>query len=87
MLFQYKLRTSYSQLVPDIQSRVVQQQQNQKMYYDQKSATRSFQIGDLVLAKNYSLGHRWLSGKNSKTTWTSHIYCSIRRRERAEKTC
>ena len=61
MLFQYKLRTRYSQLVPDIQSRVVQQQQNQKMYYDRKSATRSFQIGDLVLAKNYSLGHRWLS--------------------------
>ena len=63
MLFLYKLRTRYSQLVPDIQSRVVQQQQNQKMYYDRKSATRSFQIGDLVLAKNYSLGHRWLSGK------------------------
>ena len=56
--------------MPSLRDQVKQQQQKQKTQYDRRSANRSFQQGDSVLANNFRLGYTnnstWLSGKNLK---------------------
>ena len=40
----------------------------QKVYHDNTSRARNFDIGDAVYARNYSTGPKWLSGRVQKRT-------------------
>ena len=57
------LRTRLDLLHPSVQTRVAEKQMTQKMYHDQRSRPRYFEIGQTVLVKNLKGMPKWLRGK------------------------
>ena len=58
-----KLRTHLDLLVPDIGGRVRMRQNLQKHSHDLHAKDKQFQENDPVMAKNFSLGPLWITGK------------------------
>ena len=55
-------------LRPNTAERVEKKQVDQKARHDVRAKPRTFNEGDIVFAKNYGSGDRWLSGKIVKMT-------------------
>ena len=58
-----KLRTHLDLLVPDIGGRVRMRQNLQKHSHDLHAKDKQFQENDPVIAKNFSQGPLWITGK------------------------
>ena len=86
MLNNRRMRTKLDLLHP-CNSETVKSQQRQKANYDATTKPRCFKVGDLVWARNFRGGKRWLSGvvtkqmgnvlyevsvKDLNTTWRRH---------------
>ena len=56
------LRTRLDFLRPNLDSKVLSQQAQQKQYHDNHSRSRSFAVGDKILAKNFRSGPKWVPG-------------------------
>ena len=54
------LRTKLDFLYPDVNKRVVQQQEKQKETHDNSFPIRAFKAGDLVYAENFTSSPRWI---------------------------
>ena len=63
-----KLKTRLDLLHPALQGRVRKNQSSMKKYHDGKTSIRAFTPGDLVRAKNFGHGLKWLKGKVTKIT-------------------
>ena len=57
------LRTHWDLLKPDIGQKVRSKQADQVAHHDHYSKYRSFQTGEMVLAKNFRPGAPWVKGK------------------------
>ena len=66
LLLHQRLRTRLNLLRPNTPLRVEEKQQVQKCNHNARSRHCSFQIGDLVYAKNFSPGPQWIPGKVMK---------------------
>ena len=60
MLMKRRLRTKLDFLYPDVNKRVVQQQEKQKETHDNSFPIRTFKAGDLVYAENFTSSPRWI---------------------------
>ena len=56
------LRTRLDFLRPNLDSKGLSQQAQQKQYHDNHSRSRSFAVGDKVLAENFRSGPKWVPG-------------------------
>jgi len=63
LLMGRKLRTHLDLLVPDVGERVRKKQSLQKHTHDLHAKDKLFQVNDPVLAKNFSTGPPWITGK------------------------
>ena len=63
LMFGRPLRSRLDLLFPDIQHRVVSQQEKQKAHHDQHCRHRQFNNGDYVYARNFTAGPAWIPGK------------------------
>ena len=68
LLLNRRPRTRLDLLKPHIADRVEQNQMKQKVYHDNTSRARTFDIGDAVYVRNYSTGPKWLSGRVQRRT-------------------
>ena len=70
MLMGRRLRSRLDLLFPDVSQRVETQQQRQKHSHDSTKPKRTFSIGDLVYAENFSVPStvKWLPGKVLQVT-------------------
>ena len=75
MLYGRKLRTQLDQLKPAIEDNIRRAQDQQKRDHDLHCRPRSFTRGNLVYAKNYGPGQRWLPGKVVETEGS--VMCSV----------
>ena len=66
-MFGRRLHTPLDNLRLDMGKKVWQQQEMQKSTHDRWARPREFVLGDLVSARDYSTGSKWLPGKVSKT--------------------
>ena len=57
------LKTPLDLLRPNLKLRVEEHQRKQKVWHDTKASQRSFEIGDLVYARNFGRGEVWLPAK------------------------
>ena len=57
-----RIRTHLDLLYPDIQRWVRNKQIRQKEDYDAHARSRNLQCGDLVYARNFGIGPKWLLG-------------------------
>ena len=55
-------------LNPDLRTRVENKQQDQKERHDNLAKRRSLKPGDLVYARNYAQGEKWIPGKIEERT-------------------
>jgi hypothetical protein len=55
-------------LTPDVGRRVEKKQQDQKQRHDSHAKERSFKVGDLVYARNYAQGEKWIPGRIEQRT-------------------
>ena len=62
LMFGRPLRSRLDLLFPDIQHRVVSQQEKQKAHHDQHCRHRQFNNGDHVYARNFTAGPAWIPG-------------------------
>ena len=60
LMFNRRLHSSLDNLRPDLTKRMHQGQEQQKSTYDRRNRARDFKIGDLVYARNYGPGAKWL---------------------------
>jgi hypothetical protein len=67
LLFNRKVRTRLDLVHPSVERRVVQKQSQQKLNHDH-AEVRSYQVGDLVSIKNFSVGPKWLAGVVAQIT-------------------
>jgi len=63
LLMGRKLRTHLDLLIPDVGERVRKRQSLQKHSHDLHAKNKQFQVNDPVLAKNFSTGSPWITGK------------------------
>ena len=63
LMFGRKLRSHLDQMHPDLRGKVRQNQDRQKEAHDNRARVQDFVIGDLVYARNYGQGPRWLLGQ------------------------
>ena len=70
MLMGRRLRSRLDLLFPDVSQQVETQQQRQKHSHDSTKPKRTFSIGDLVYAENFSVPStvKWLPGKVVQVT-------------------
>ena len=57
------LRSPLDLLLPDPSQKVEQAQDRQRKSHDAHSSAREFNVSDVVYARNYSSGPRWLPGR------------------------
>ena len=69
-----KLRTHLDLLVPDIGGRVRMRQNLQKHSHDLHAKDKQFQENDPVMAKNFSQGPLWITGKILKKSGAVTFY-------------
>ena len=62
LLMGRKLRSHFDLLFPNVKSRVVIKQEQQKDYHDTHAKMRILNPGDLVYIYNFSYGERWIPG-------------------------
>lgn len=58
-----QLRTRLDLLLPSVKDHVQDKQARQQQHHDQKTQTRVIEVGQLVLARNFREGPRWLQGR------------------------
>ncbi len=56
------LRSRLDALKPSLSTRIERQQTQQKHHHDRRARRRTFHVGDLVLARNFGRGSRWVRG-------------------------
>lgn len=57
-----RLRTRLEMLRPDMASKVLEKQADQKSQHDRRSKERSFECGDSVMVENHRGGPKWVRG-------------------------
>ena len=62
MLFGRKMRTLFDRLSPSVEETARRNQERQRRSHDLHSCPRSFTEGEIVYAKNYGQGPKWLPG-------------------------
>ena len=62
LLMGRSLRTRWDLLKPDTRTSVCRRQAKQKERHDQHARTRSFYVGQSVMARNFGSGNNWISG-------------------------
>ena len=62
LFLQRKVRTRFDLLKPDLQSIVTEKQARQKEYHDQRSKTRCFSAGQLVMIRDFLSKQKWMAG-------------------------
>ena len=73
LLMGRKLRTHLDLLIPDIGGRVRMRQSLQKHSHDLHAKDKQFQENDPVMAKNFSQGPLWITGKIMKNLEQQHF--------------
>nr|XP_023691255.1 uncharacterized protein K02A2.6-like [Paramormyrops kingsleyae] len=68
MLLGRRLRSTLDQVHPDLRVRVERKQDTQKELHDKQVRGRSFQVGDMVITRNFSYGSKWIPGFIVKVT-------------------
>ena len=63
IMFGRRLRTHLDVLKPDLSRKVIRNNEHQKNWYNIRVNQRDFKVGDLVYARNYATGPKWLPGK------------------------
>ena len=68
LLMGRRLRTALDCIKPDLDRRVEKEQERQKKSHDQHSKRRAFNVGDMVYARNYRPGPKWVPAEVIKVT-------------------
>uniref|UniRef100_A0A1X7TCL9 Integrase catalytic domain-containing protein n=1 Tax=Amphimedon queenslandica TaxID=400682 RepID=A0A1X7TCL9_AMPQE len=63
IMFGRRLRTHLDVLKPDLSRKVICNKEHQKNWYNIRVNQGNFKVGDLVYARNYATGPKWLPGK------------------------
>ena len=63
VMFGRRLRTHLDSLKPNLSKKVNRGKENQKHWYSLCVNQREFRVGDLVYARNYATGPKWLPGR------------------------
>ena len=70
-VFGCKPRSHLDFLFPEVGIRVRKEQEHQKKRHDEHAKTRTFRMGDIVCARNFSgNGPKWILGKVTAMTGT-----------------
>ena len=68
LMFGRNLRSRFDQVLPNVSARVEKQQHRQKEVHDNHAQSRSFEVNELVFARNFRPGTPWLSGQVVKVS-------------------
>ena len=63
VMFGRRLRTHLDSLKPNLSKKVNHGKEHQKHWYSLRVNQREFRVGDLVYARNYATGPKWLPGR------------------------
>ena len=66
LMFGRHVRSHLDLVRPNIEERVRLRQEHQKLSHDQHAKRREFEVGDMVYARNFAPGDKWLPGKVTK---------------------
>ena len=63
LLMGRRLQSAFDSIKPDLNRRVEREWERQKTLHDRHCTMRTFEVGDMVYARNYGSGSKWVQTK------------------------